>query len=110
MAVAFTPTTIIQRTSQFSHDFNVHLDEMDDGEMRSRSFGNEEFVSINCHFKFMTKTERNTLMTFLKTNKAEEITWTIDSIDYSGFFKSKFKQSFVGDLYNISIIYRAKEV
>jgi len=110
MAVAFTPTTIIQRTSQFSHDLNVHLDKMDDGEPRSRVFGDEEFVNISCHFKYMTKAERDTLKTFLKTNKGEEITWTINSQDYSGFFQSRFKQSFVGNLYNIIIIYSAKEV
>lgn len=111
MPVAFTPTTVIQRSSQFTHDMNTRYDEMDDGEPRGRSFGSEEFTTINCHFHFMTKAERDTLMTFLTTNKAAvDITWTVDGIDYEGYFKSKFKQSFVGNLYNVTIMYRAKEV
>ena len=110
MSVAFPSGYNLERSSTFTHDNNVKVDLMDDGEPRQREMGADAFVSIACEFKYLTLTEKDTLKSFLTTNRAATITWTIDSLDYSGVFVGGHRESMTGALYNLSFTYRAKEV
>lgn len=110
MSVAFTPTTIPQRSSSFLHDDSVIVDKADSGKPRSRIISTDEFVDMNLQLKYMTEAERDALVLFIRTYKGQEITWTIGGINYIGFFKNKRKETFVGNLYNMTLVYSAKEV
>jgi len=110
MSVAFPSGYNLERSSAFTHANNVRVDMMDDGEIRQREMGADSFVTIGCEFKYLSLSEKNTLKSFLITNRAETITWTIDSIDYSGVFVGGHKETMTGPLYNLSFTYRAKEV
>lgn len=110
MAVAFPTGYNLSRDSVFTRDTNVLVDYLDDGEPRQRQLGADTFVSIRCRLPYLTLSQKNTLKSFLITNRAETITWTIDSINYSGVFVGDHVETMTGNLYSIEFVYRAKEV
>ena len=110
MSTPFPSGFNLERSSQFARDLNIDSDIMDDGETRLRVKGAKMFTTIRCVFRYITQTDRDTLVTFLETNRAETITWTIDSVDYSGFIISDVGESMTGVLFNIAFTYRAEEV
>lgn len=111
--MAAFPTSIgdqLERSSTLSHSNYVALDIMDDGEASTRVLGDDVWVSIRCSFAYLTQADRDTLRAFLVTNRAGVITWTIDGVDYSGYFDGGHTESKAGNRYNVSFVYRAKEV
>ena len=110
MAVAFPTGYNLSRDSVVTRDSNVHVDFLDDGEARQRQLGADAFVTIRCKLPYLTLSQKNTLKSFLLTNRAETITWTIDSIDYSGVFVGDHTETMTGNLYTLEFVYRAREV
>ena len=77
---------------------------------RRPAFWVTTWVSIRCSFAYLTQADRDTLRAFLIANRAGVITWTIDGVDYSGYFDGGHTESKAGNRYNVSFVYRAKEV
>lgn len=112
MAVAF-PTALaglLDRSSQFGHDNFTSVDIMDDGSPVQREMGDAVYARINCLFPFLTAAEYATMSAFLETNKSETVTWTIDSVDYSGVFDGGWRKTKKGNRYSVTFVYYAKEV
>jgi len=112
MSVAF-PTAIgdqLERASQLSADLGTEVTPMDDRTPHIQQLSTVFSIVLRCSFKLLTSTDRGTLRTFLKTNRAETITWTIDGVDYSGFFDGGYTENKKGNRYNVSFVYRAVEV
>lgn len=97
----------LERDSVFSHNNNVKTDIMSDGTVRVREMASGQYVSIECNFKHLFSTDKDTLETFLKTNRANTITWTIDGVAYTGNLVGGHKLTMTGSLYNISFTYYA---
>lgn len=112
MAVAFPAALAgqLERSSPFENDNNVKTDMLDDGEPRQRVLGTDVYDDIRCHFKSLPAADYATLRTFLITNRTEEVTWTIDGVNYSGRLKGRIRKHMVGPLFNVSFTYYAKEV
>jgi hypothetical protein len=107
---AFPAGYNLDRSSGFVFDDNVSPDEMSDGSTYLRTTGATQYITIRCVFKYLTLAEKNTLTAFLFTNKATVVTWTIDSIDYSGYFKGGHSESMSGNRYSVRFTYRAEVV
>ena len=104
------PAINLDRASTFTHLSMVETDVMDDGSTRQRVMSAGEYVVIDCRFKYLTLTNKNTIKAFLSTNRANAFAWTIDGIDYSGVVDGGHKESMTGPLYNLSFKYYAREV
>lgn len=107
--VAF-PSLNLDRETTFQHDNLTRVDRVTDGSARSRVLSTTQYVSIKCVFKYLDSDDKATLETFLKENRANTITWTIDSVNYSGVIDGGHSVSMVGPLFNISFTYYASEV
>jgi hypothetical protein len=81
---------------------------MDDGTEHVRVLGATDYTVIDARLEYLTVTQMTAITTFLKTNRAEEITWTIDGIDYIGRVVGSVGRSMVGNLYNVDFRYRAR--
>lgn len=107
--MAAFPSYDLARTAAFSHDKRVETITGFDGTSSQFSVG-DHWVSIRCRFNALTASERSTLKTFLNTNRYNVITWTIDGIDYSGYFVGGQTETRSQRLYNIEFTYLAEEV
>jgi hypothetical protein len=110
MSVAFPSGYNLERSSVFTRDNNVRVDFMDDGSQRVRVLGPDQWTTIECQFAYLTQSEKDTLVTFANTNRAEQITWTIDGTDYIGRIISPVQENMTGNRYSVSFTFRAKEV
>lgn len=108
--VAFPSGYNLERSSVFKHDSNADVDIMDDGSFRQRLYGVTTYVEIDCRFKYLSLSDKNTLKSFLVGARDDTVTWTIDSIDYSVVIMAGHRESMTGALYNIQFTYRAEEV
>jgi len=108
--VAFPSGFNLERESTFSNNSNVVVDFMSDGTPRQRTLGTTPYTTIACKFDYLAAADKETLVTFLDTNAANTITWTIDGIDYSGVFLPGYNVSMTGPLYNVSFSYYAAVV
>jgi hypothetical protein len=107
---AFPAGYNLDRSSGFTFDNNVAQDEMSDGSTYLRTLGATQYIKIRCVFKYLTLAEKNTLTAFLLTNKATVVTWTVDSINYSGYFIDGHSETMAGNRYSVRCTYRAEVV
>lgn len=108
MAVAFPASYNLSRSTRITDDLNTTSDIMDDGTEHVRVLGATDYTVIDARLEYLTSTQMTTITTFLKTNRAEEITWTIDGIDYIGRVVGGVSRSMVGNLFNVDFRYRAR--
>jgi hypothetical protein len=108
--VAFISGYNLSRSSTFSHKPSTAVDIMSDGTPRTRTMTPEDFVTVSCLFEYLTSTESSTLRTWLLTNAANTITWTIDGINYSGVIVGGHSATMTGPLFSISFDYYAQIV
>jgi len=107
---AFPAGYYLDERTRWERYSNVQVDRLDDGTVRQRVLG-DEFVDIKCVFRYLTLAEKNTLKAFLVTNKATTVTWTIDSIDYSGQIVGDSQEGMSSqNTYELRFTYRATEV
>lgn len=107
--VAF-PALTLDRESSFQHENLAKVDTLTDGSARVRVLSTTQYVTIRCVFKYLDSTDKATLETFLKENRGNTITWTIDGVDYSGVLVGGHSVTMTGPLFNISFTYYASEV
>jgi len=105
---AFPAGFNLERESTFDNDHGVVVDIMSDGTPRQRQLGTAQWKTIKCKFDYLTATQKDTLVSFMETNAANTITWTIDGTNYIGVFKASYSLSMSGPLYNLSFDYYAK--
>lgn len=110
MSVAFPSGYTVTRDSDFDVDLGTVQDQLDDGSIQTRVLADTVYNTIRCKFTLLTLAETDTLTEFLRTNRGEEITMTIDSVDYIGTLGSRYQKTMTGNLFNISFDYRAKKV
>jgi hypothetical protein len=110
MSVAFPSGYPIARPVQISDDLNTQIDVMDDNSTSLRQLGTVTYTTLQVQLRYLESSELSTLLSFINTNKGEEITWTIDSINYIGYIVGPFVRTMVGNRYNVTFTYRAKEV
>jgi len=110
MSVAFPSGYNLPKTVDIPEDLLSELDVNDDGSSNIRALGTDAYAEISIHIPVLTQAEMTTLRTFVNTNKHEEITWTIDSINYIGHIIGPFRRVMVGNLFDVYFTYRAKEV
>jgi hypothetical protein len=108
--VAFPAGYNLERDSTFENVSNVTVDIMSDGTPRQRTTSATPYTSIACKFAYLTATDKQTLVTFLTTNAANTITWTIDGVNYSGVFMGNMSITMTGPLYNVTFTYYATTV
>lgn len=108
MAVAFPASYNLSRSTRITDDLNTTSDIMDDGTEHVRVLGAKDYSVIDARLEYLTASQMTTIVSFLKTNRAEEITWTIDGIDYIGRVVGNVGRSMVGNLYNVDFRYRAR--
>lgn len=104
MSVAFPAGYNMERSSPIDHDLNVRDDRMTDGTFQSREMGPDTFAEIGYQVKYLEIGEKNTLVDFLKTNRSEKMTWTIDGINYLGDFLGSrgIRETMKGNRYSLS--------
>lgn len=108
--VAFPSGYNLERETDFDHNTNTKTDIISGGGVRVRIIAETQYESIGCIMKLLTLTQKNVLVAFLKDNRANTVTWTIDGIDYTGNFVGGFKVTMTGPLYNVSFTYYASVV
>ena len=108
--VAFPSGYNLSRSSTVKFHQNVIVDKMSDGTPRTRTVTGGAFVTWSCVFEYLTATERAILLIFILVNAGNTITWTIDSINYSGVIVSDYTETMTGPLYSIAFEYYAQVV
>lgn len=108
MAVAFPSSYNLSRSTRITDDLNTTSDIMDDGTEHVRVLGATDYTLIDARLEYLTAAQMTEITSFLKTNRAEEITWTIDGIDYIGKVSGAVSRSMVGNLFNVDFRYRAR--
>lgn len=109
MSVAFPSGYYMERTSVIDVDLNSESDQMSDGEVQTRIMG-DVFFNIRYEVKSLSRTDMYTLGDFWIDNRGEEITITIDTVDYIGRIVSNVKQTMTGSLFNLAFTLRLKVV
>lgn len=109
MSVAFPSGYIMERTAPITIDLNKESDRMSDGTTQSRVMG-DIYEDIAYKVTNLYLSEKTTLVDFWKTNRAEQITFTIDSIDYIGSITSNITLTMNGSLFNLAYTLRCKVV
>lgn len=109
MSVAFPSGYNMERTSPISIDLNIESDDMSDGSTQSRVMGGV-FEDIDYQVKYLERSEKVTLVDFWKANRAEQVTFTIDDIDYIGKIVSKIRMTMTGNRFNVSYTLRCAVV
>lgn len=109
MSVAFPTGYYLTKSSTFEIDSGVVHDRMDDGSMRARVLADSVYSTIRCVVPMLTQSEANTLVDFFATNRAEEITMTVDGVAYIGRITSSVQKTMRGNRYGITFDYYAKE-
>lgn len=104
---AFPTGFYLDRSTTFRHHPTESIDMMSDGAPRSRTLTTSRYVTISCEFSFLTADEKATLESFLLSNQANTITWTIDGVDYSGRFVGGHSVTMTGPLFSVSFTYYA---
>jgi hypothetical protein len=108
---AFPSGYNLSRGSGFSSDKSVITSVQPDGGSVQIDTGAGEYITINCSIEHISSADHATLKSFLRTNRnTNPITWTIDSIDYTGIFIGGYSESLIGNVYSLSFTYRAAEV
>lgn len=111
MAVVAFPTGLpLERTSVDEIDLGTHVDILDDGSVAVQELVPNEYVLLHAQFKNLYESEKDTLMTFLRANKSNYITWQPDDIFYVGVIKGKVRQTRAGHMFNVSFNYYATEL
>jgi hypothetical protein len=115
MATVAFPTSIgdkMLRETPIPIDQGVESDIVAGGASRSRVLTTDDWALIACRFPVLTETEKNTLVSFLTTNKLNTITWTIDGIDFEGsLWRGRYETQRVGaSYYSVVFEYRARIV
>lgn len=113
MATVAFPTSIgdkMLRDTPIAVDQGIESDIVAGGESRERVLTADSWALIPCRFPVLTSSEKDTLVTFLTTNKLNDITWTIDGIDFSGkLWRGRYESQRVGaSYYSVFFEYRAK--
>lgn len=109
--VAFPANYRLERTSKIARTTGVVVDIMDDGAPRVREVSaSTKYTRIQCEIKYLTLTEFTTLATFIETNAANDITWTIDGYNYQGVFEGGYQYDMTGISYSVSFVYYARRV
>lgn len=101
---------LLERGSVFSVRSISKLDTTADGSPRVRLLGQSEYTGIRCRFRVLSDTEKDTLVTFLRDNATNTVTWTIDGDDYEGYIDGGHSVAMVGNRFNVSFQYYAKIV
>lgn len=99
--VAFPAGYNLERSSSFSYDHGVEVDETDDGWFVQRDIGSNTWVTIGCEWKYLTLGEKDTLVGFIRDNKMNQIVWTVDGTLYVGAFRGGVKESMHGPRYSV---------
>jgi hypothetical protein len=107
MAVAFPAGYNLSRDSQIDEIINGRLLEMSDGSVHAQILG-DDYVVIAVTLEYQTRAEMQAIYAFLKTNRYEKITWTIDGIDYIGRVLGSIRRGMTGNLYTINFTYRGE--
>jgi len=108
MSVAFPSGYNLERSTTIERDNNVSVDVMSDGSQRVRVTGSDAWVTVGARFRYLTQAEKDTLVAFINTNRAEEITWTIDGVSYIGRVISGVQETMTGNRFNIQFTYRGR--
>lgn len=108
MSVAFPTGYYLTKDTNFDVDLGVSRDPLDDGSLQIRILSETPYSTISCRLPLLTQSEANTLMTFLQTNRATDITMTIDGVNYIGQIASNIQKTMRGNRYNIAFDYYAK--
>jgi hypothetical protein len=107
--VALPAGFYLSRESSYQDDDGIRVDYVSGGEARVRILG-DGYTNIECAFKHLTLAQKQTLSEFLRVNRANEITATIDGVNYIGRRVSPRKTTMSGAVFNINFTYYAREV
>lgn len=109
MAVAFPSGYSLIRAITISVDAGMEWTEMSDNSIRGVEVSPVSYTSIPARLVGLTQAELLTLLDFIKTNKAEEITWDIDGTSYIGRVSSKVDYTMRGNRFDVAFVYYARE-
>lgn len=109
MSVSFPAGYIISRDTTIVDSLATTNDELDDGTLLVRVLG-QKFAQASLRITMMTRSEMLTLLTFINTNRANEVTMEIDGINYVGRITGPVTRTMTGIRYNLAFEYRAREV
>lgn len=108
--VAFPAGFYLTRESGFDHHPSEALDILTDGTPRSRTLTTKKFVTITCKVEHLFTAQKDVLEAFILANSANDITMTVDGIDYIGRIQGGHKATMTGVLHNISFSYYAERL
>lgn len=109
MAVAFPAGYSPVRSIDIADRLNVHWEEMDDGDAAGQVLGTTGYSDYPITLQWLTQAEMQTIRSFVLTNQAEDITWTIDGIDFIGNITSDLDRTMNGNVWSLSFTYHARE-
>jgi hypothetical protein len=109
MSVAFPTGYYPNRAANIRIDTGMAWTPMDDGSLRGTELSVTTYTTVPITIATLTEAEKDTLLAFFDTNKAEDITWTFDGVDYIGNIRGPIGLTMVGNRYNLSFVYHARE-
>lgn len=109
MSVAFPAGYYLTKRTEFDIDLGVENDQLDNGTLQQRVLSEDVYSTIACTLPVLTRNEVDTLTAFLQTNRTEDITMTVDGVNYIGKIVSNLRKSMIGNRFNIEFDYRARE-
>jgi len=109
--MAAFPSLTLSRSGGMQHDKRIQTVTGDDGTSVQLDYG-DHWVTVSARFNNLSSTDFSTLSTFLSANRFNVITWTIDSIDYSGYLIGDWRETIVDEsnAYTVEFVYLAEEV
>lgn len=110
MSVAFPTGFYLTKDSDVSSSANVRHTVMDDGSLRTQELGSAVYDTIRCVLPFVSQSDYQTFRTFFVTNRAEDITMTLDGLSYIGRITSDLRTRKQGSWYRIEFDYYATTV
>lgn len=109
MAIVDFPSEFpLKRSALINATDNIAVDYLDDGTPLLRATGTASYVTIPCEFVNLFESELDVLIAFLSTNRANQIAWTIDGIDYLGVIDGGWSYDQNGNVYNVRFRYYAQ--
>jgi len=109
MSSAFPSGYEPERKIRIEDDDGMEWDFMSDHSPRGRELSDTTWTTIPLTIGWLTLTECQTILDFIATNKATDVTMTIDGYDYIGKIISKKTRTMEGNWYSVDFTYYAKE-
>lgn len=91
MSVAFPTTYRLTKQSTIEVADNVLHDRMDDGTLHSRKLGDNTHETVRCEVAALSQTDYVSLKAFVKANRTNDITMTLDGLNYTGRITSNLR-------------------